>query len=493
MVKAASFYSLNGKYLATDALGWPLEDFAVNAWQGGYAAVNVAPGVYTVSFTGPATTAVSLYGAGNSVLRQTGYTAATSTSTYSVTVPAGTVTLGFKFRNTQGWVKNLKILQPGYSLSNYPVYTNAYVSFLKGLNPYDVRFKDFTETDNSLISNWSDRAIPADVTYASKGAPWEDVILLCNELHTNAWINIPYHATDDYVWQLANLFMHTLDPSLNIYIEFSNEVWNTALEAGQSNLRSALSEVQAGIKSGHHSDLNYDNQPVNVWQTAITGEVVTWADRRAARRTLQISNLFKSAWTYAGQPNPINTRVRVILGGQGAVLARFTNMLKYVNAVYGQPKQFYYGIGIAPYFGLLGYQDQLQADGSWTTPNAHITEWQAVSSMWAFVNAYAQAKTFQTALGYGSPWGLHLEAYEGGVETRGPFNLGAKVASQMDPQMEGIMAEYVQDWYSQGGDVMNWFRLGAQIPASVSGAYGITDSINSLYEPKEIEYRRLRG
>ena len=65
----------------------------------------------------------------------------------------------------------------------------------------------------------------------------EYAILLANEVHANAWINVPYHATDDYVTQLAQLIKSTLDPSLNVYVEFSNEVWNTAFEQGAANVR----------------------------------------------------------------------------------------------------------------------------------------------------------------------------------------------------------------------------------------------------------------
>ena len=111
------------------------------------------------------------------------------------------------------------------------------------------------------------------------------MIQLANQVHSNLWVNVPFHATDDYVRQLATLLKNTLDPSLSIYLEFSNEVWNTAFEQGASNTAAALAEVQAGVKSGHPSDLNYDNQPVDLSQTKPnTGEVITWADRRTARR-----------------------------------------------------------------------------------------------------------------------------------------------------------------------------------------------------------------
>ena len=40
------------------------------------------------------------------------------------------------------------------------------------------------------------------------------------------WINIPGHADDDYIVNLAKLLKATVDPSLFIYYEYANEVWN---------------------------------------------------------------------------------------------------------------------------------------------------------------------------------------------------------------------------------------------------------------------------
>lgn len=39
------------------------------------------------------------------------------------------------------------------------------------------------------------------------------------------WINIPHAADDEYVTNLAKLIKDKLDPSLKVYVEYSNEVW----------------------------------------------------------------------------------------------------------------------------------------------------------------------------------------------------------------------------------------------------------------------------
>ena len=131
--------------------------------------------------------------------------------------------------------------------------------------------------------------------------------------------------------QLATLFLTKLNPGLTVYVEYSNEVWNTAFEPANYNLAQAKAEVAANPKS----DLKYDGST----------NPTTWADRRFARRLKQIGDIFKSVWTGAGLANPIYTRVRPILCSQGSSLSRFDNMLKYINTVYGPPKNYFYGIG----------------------------------------------------------------------------------------------------------------------------------------------------
>ena len=115
--------------------------------------------------------------------------------------------------------------------------------------------------------------------------------------------------------------------------------------------------------------------------------------------------------------NPINTQVRAILGGQGVVLGRFTNMLTFINKKYA-PSNYFYGIGIAPYFGLYQYQDQQAANGTWTTLDPNITAAQALQGMTLAVNAYGTKNVFADSLVYGSKWGLKLEMYEGGEDSR---------------------------------------------------------------------------
>ena len=90
---------------------------------------------------------------------------------------------------------------------------------LEKLAPYGtLRFMEWTYTNGQTDANWADKVLPTDRTYTKNGVAWEEVIHLSNLLGKNAWINIPYLATPDYITQLATLFLNKLEPNLDIYV-----------------------------------------------------------------------------------------------------------------------------------------------------------------------------------------------------------------------------------------------------------------------------------
>ena len=150
---------------------------------------------------------------------------------------------------------------------------------------------DYLQTNNNPVVNWADRSHVSDaIQSTNKGAAWEYAIELANEAHKDLWINVPEGATDDYVGNLALLLKSDLDPSLHVYVEYSNEVWNSQFGQFGANYDAAQQEVAA-----NPSVLNYDgsnNSYYNAW-------------RRVGERTVQISNDFASVY---GQ-SAINTTV----------------------------------------------------------------------------------------------------------------------------------------------------------------------------------------
>jgi hypothetical protein len=96
-----------------------------------------------------------------------------------------------------------------------------------------IRFMDWTQTNNSQQQIWAQRPLLDDAIWTIRGVPWEITIALANKLKQDPWINVPHLADDTYVHELASLFKRELNPSLSVFIEHSNEVWNWGFKQAQ--------------------------------------------------------------------------------------------------------------------------------------------------------------------------------------------------------------------------------------------------------------------
>lgn len=110
------------------------------------------------------------------------------------------------------------------SFDNGAVFNPDWLAHMRGFKV--LRFMDWMDTNDSALSQWSDRPRPEDVTWALKGVPVEVMIALANELRADAWFTLPHLATDDYFRRFAALARDGLAADSRAWVEFSNEVWN---------------------------------------------------------------------------------------------------------------------------------------------------------------------------------------------------------------------------------------------------------------------------
>lgn len=461
MVKQATLYSLNrsspGNYVAptTTASGWPTEDFMVVLQSGGANTAHIYNGTYSISFTGQATVTPDATPGG--MVSNVVYNAAANTTTALVTLNASESSswnFVIDLKNTNGTVSNLKVIRPGYDVNTTQVFTNQFLDQLKQFGT--IRFMDFEQTNNNAVTAWSDRAHATDaVQSSSKGAAWEYAIQLANAAHKDIWINIPVGATDDYVTQLAALFKANLDPSLHVYVEYSNELWNGAFSQTQTNLSAAVAAVNTGKSN---LALAGETQASNQWD---------WAARRVAQRTVQISNLFSAVYG----PSAINSTVRVVLPGQFANPYWTQQGLTYMENNYGKPSQFIYGIASAPYFNLGNDNNlnTLTVDQIISDLQASALADEAAMPQWAEMATYYNVKSV---------------AYEGGPDTFGGNSIQAKKAAALDPRMESIVSQFLTSWYAAGNSLFNWYYAGASSYDTAYGTWGMTNDPTNLLTPK---------
>ena len=132
--------------------------------------------------------------------------------------------------NSSNYIKNIRVLMPGHE-ETYLTEPH-YQPFLDVWRQYKViRFMDWLATNGNAVTTWSQRSTPRNHTQASgKGIAWEYLIEFANLVKADPWICIPHLADDNYIRECARMLKKDLNPNAKIYLEYSNEVWNTQFE-----------------------------------------------------------------------------------------------------------------------------------------------------------------------------------------------------------------------------------------------------------------------
>ena len=220
-----------------DVNGWPIPPFTTANpytlifWDIGG---NYPSGDYTLMFEGQGT--INIWGGTpNKDYTHNGV----GTATFKVPVQALADELGLyltiKSSTPGNHVRNISLIMPGHETTYQTQPFNP--KFLQDLEGFKViRLMDFFNTNGNPIINWTDRKLPTQFPQSSyaqsqKGVAMEYGIDLANALGVDVWINVPYQANDDYVQNMAQFIKDRLNPSSKIYLEYSNEVWNTIFDS----------------------------------------------------------------------------------------------------------------------------------------------------------------------------------------------------------------------------------------------------------------------
>ena len=307
-----------------------------------------------------------------------------------------------------------------------------------------------TWADNPVfpaVQPWSSHRPATYATQMSgtkyKGGSWEYLIQLANVSGKDLWLNIPIGATDDYVTQLALLLKTNLHPDRVVYVELSNEIWNTAPDYPQTvyNNQAAAAEVQAG-----GSPLNYDGST----------DAQAWGRRRVAKRLVEIGNLFKNVYG----AEAINANIRPVLAHFILLPSGVRDQLEFIEAIYGSPKQFLYGIAGATYI----------------TSTATATLDQIFAGFASASDANRPLVLHYRALA--TYYNLKLLAYEGGPNLTGDTDLQNKIQANRDPRMTAaIVHDLTDNWYAAGGDLCMLWLSGAY------SKYGTTSIYEDITKP----------
>jgi hypothetical protein len=448
-----------------DALGWPTQDAGavILCCIADAAGHSLIAGTYALSFTGQATLAV--VAASGAITNQT-YNAATNTTTAAVTLNdtgSGTL-LALAFTDSKRLpadtpgtgVTNVQLIRPqtapnGKSWWRKP--TDPYTTpFLDLLKPYAaIRTMGFENTNGSPVINWTDRTLPQSATQQTPaGVAWEYVFDLANTLKKDVWINVPDQATDAYVASLAALTVKKLDPSLHLYLEYSNEVWNYSFAQAARNQAAAEAEVAAN-----------PNSPL-AWNCADFNSCeYVWGERRVGERTVQIAQIFQQSFGARA------AMLRPIYATQLGQTYFLSLTLPMIANFWGPPANTVYGIAQAPY-----WSGDNTLDG--------LTRAQELANAAANLATLGPAESgFTTWARY---YSLHNLTYEGGPGMSGTPSLNAKIAANRAPQMGGQVKTAISGAAASGIELYMYFN-----DAGAYGQYGMwgaTENVFDLHTPK---------
>lgn len=438
------------KGIKTDENSWPLEDFGVILFRDPYSIGNV--GTYKISFYCSGIPDITT-NASDGIISNVKRDEATGKVTADLTTETKQDQLFLSFRNTNGGVRNLKVIRPGYSENE--TFTKEFLDHIDRFSM--IRTMETVLTNNSEETKWSERQKPTDGAYAEKkrrGVAWEYCIELANTTKADLWINIPHMADKDYIRSLAKLIKNQLKPELNVYVEYSNEVWNWMFTQSHWALETAG-------KPEYFSKLSYDGQTnPGYLHYRFIGEKIK-----------ECSDIFGEVFG----KDEINKRVRPILCGQIVYGITFEEPLKYLNDTYGDPSKYIYAIGGAPYFNMG--EEMLQKES--------VTVDEIISGFTDNIDDVVPVMV-ENMKNFAVQYNLKMVCYEGGADTYGPGSgsLKEKEASKKDPRIKDIIIKYLENWYYEGGDIFCWYAAGPSAWDSQYGSFGLINIPGQDVGPK---------
>jgi hypothetical protein len=322
--------------------------------------------------------------------------------------------------------------------------------FLRSMQDYAViRFMNWADANSTPSSSlpearrfettWSSRVTLEDAQWFGR-VPLEVMIDLANEAHVEPWLTLPSRADDDYARRAGELVRARLDPSLRVWVEYSNEVWNAQFP-----------QHGYALERGHALGLAEEDD-----------EAVL---RFYARRTRELHGLFAEGLADdAERP----TRMVRVYASQSVSPWRSEQILDFEDTFRHADV-----LAIAPYFGS-------------PVPPEHYAEWRAMSLEAFFARAEAEdlepaRRAIADQARVARERGLALVAYEGGQHyvAQGDEEVTAFLGrAARDPRMEALYDRYLASFETEGGRLMVHMS-----DCSAGGRDGYWGAIERLGQP----------
>jgi hypothetical protein len=484
-----------------DSENWPTQDCGTVIF-----GLDNPLGVYKLLFEGQASSVASLYYGGTSTVSNLHYDAATNTSTADVTLNNAT-TDGLHFQGTKRaaasatntGIRNVRLYRPENPTDGSVMFSTEWKTIIRKFHA--IRFMNWLMTNTNPIVSWSQRVNPFKAPSNSVtingnsgdvGCAMEHLIQACNETNCDLWMNFPVMVDDDYITKTAQLILYgsdgrtpytsvqanpvypPLNANLKAYLEYGNEIWNTA--AGFQCFR-WIQHVTDSINAatGGTHPIVFDGVRDQYYGIA----------RWSAWRTVGISNLFRQVFGDAA----MMTRVRPVLMGQLGGNWFNPQQLPWLEAFCAtsrsssdpypntnpKPVSYYiYAAGGSGYYGVNTWSatpDVFFANGNY--PDSGLAKAVTSDAVWA------------------GNYGLKRVAYEGGMslDGNGDFLTKAqKLTLNADLRMKDATVASQNTWSSCAGELITYF----DDIQNGNPTWEFTTSVNNPNSPKLQAIDKLR-
>ncbi|MFL0810899.1 MAG: hypothetical protein K6L76_10835 [Agarilytica sp.] len=380
-------------------------------------------------------------------------------------------------------IRNIRIIPEKY-VADYKagrIFNPQWLPYVSNFQAF--RFMDWMDTNASEQALWADRPRQSHRTWRSHGGvPLEVMLQLVNTLKVDAWFNIPHLADIDYMRSFAKVVKEKLHPTLRVYIEHSNEMWNWGFKQAQ-----------------------YGNQAARKRWGDIGNAFMQWH----GMRTAQMCEVFKEE-VFSDRKQ----RVKCVLG----VHTGWRNLQKAAMECplwvkEGNKPCHQYGIdylAITTYFngGLIGpprHKKNIQHEAilrEWMKEKdgglrlafeqletgAHL---KSLPKFKEYKGVYHETlDKMQYWVSYAKKFNMGVVAYEGGqhISSNGLSMFGDKdivdfhIAINRDPRMENVYRDFLRAWKEGGGELHVHF-VDVAVP-SKHGSWGSLEHLNQGTSPQ---------
>lgn len=332
------------------------------------------------------------------------------------------------------------VWQPGSNESPF------HPQFLQRVADFDtLRFMDWMNTNNSDIVTWDDVRTLNDASqsdgdlleyFHTNGVALEYLIELSNTIDANPWFNMPHQADDDFVRNFATMVRDTLDPDLTVYVEWSNELWNSQFAVNGWIQQQMTLPQNAGLDFFQVAGQEI-RRDFNIWSEVFAGH-----EDRLVR-------------VVAGQQANSWLTEQILINANGQVDA----------------------VSSSAYAGIS--YDMAAAYTATTTPDDIINDLLNISIPWASARLQehnALIQQYELSLGRD----LQFVTYESGSHVFGapnplPFSpaLNAALEAMHSPRMYDVYQTLLGEVREAGVDLYNEFNFTSHDGASYFGTYGL--------------------